>query len=117
MVAKAIEAFIRTEGGDMNCRFTGHVANSNTEGLFFRVAKRFLSFARHFTTNWTGTPKLSKSLSFSIMEILAVADKMAAAAMTMTTWPPSWMGLVVFGVGHQDKRLGGLDLWGHSNSG
>ena len=49
MVAKAIEAFIRTVGGDMNCRFTGHVANPKTEGLFFRVAKRFLSYARHFS--------------------------------------------------------------------
>ena len=51
MVAKSIEAFkalfeLCVGGVGMNCRFTGHVVRG---GLFFRVAKNFLSYARHFS--------------------------------------------------------------------
>ena len=46
MMAKAIEAFIWTVGGDMNCRVTGRVVRGR---LIFRVAKRFLPYARHFS--------------------------------------------------------------------
>ena len=49
MVAKSIEVFVPNVGGDTNCRFTGHETNPNPEGLFLRVAKRFLSYARHFS--------------------------------------------------------------------
>ena len=49
MFAKANEAFVPNKGGDMNYRFTGHETNPNPEGLFLRLAKRFLSYARHFS--------------------------------------------------------------------
>ena len=47
-MAKAMESFtgfcIRTAGGTVNCLFNGRVVRGM---LFFRVAKRFLSYARH----------------------------------------------------------------------
>ena len=64
----------------MNCQFTGHVGNPNPEGLFVRVAKRFLSYARHCSyTNLDWDTKLSKRSSFSIMGLRAAADNI---------WPP-----------------------------
>ena len=49
MAAKAIGVFVPNVGGDTNYRFTGHETNPNPEGLFLRVVKRFLSYARHFS--------------------------------------------------------------------
>ena len=79
MMAKAIEAFsLRTAGGTVNFRFTGRVVRRR---LFFRVAKRFFVLCETFFVHnfGLGTPKLSKRLSFPVMDIRAAADKMAAA--------------------------------------
>jgi len=46
IMAKAIEAFIRTAGGSGNCRFTGRLDKGRP---VFRVAERFLPHASHFT--------------------------------------------------------------------